>query len=252
MKVNNTLSLFNEKFQEDLDAHCSYNSAGAFRNIYRYSHRLQIQLVSESLTEELNPEKLLLDAGCWCGPYSILFSDKAKVVGIDSSTTSIRRAKSWRNKNGKHSKIDFIVADINSLPFKSESFDAVICLEVLEHLQKIALVLKELDRVAKRKAIGIISMPNSLSLYYIFQRLFQIGASKSENSHFNHNFKEIKNIISTTGFEVLFKKSSLIIPIAIPLWFHNRGVRLMRFIERKLNKTPFQNLGAHIFIKFRY
>ena len=42
-----------------------------------------------------------------------------------------------------------VFADASSLPFRSESFDAVVCLEVLEHVRSPALVLAEISRVLK-------------------------------------------------------------------------------------------------------
>lgn len=50
------------------------------------------------------------------------------------------------------------------LPFPENSFDCVLCLDVLEHLEHIHQVFDELCRVARRHVI--ISLPNPLAIVY--------------------------------------------------------------------------------------
>ena len=46
-----------------------------------------------------------------------------------------------------------LVADVSHLPFKTASFDAVICSEVVEHLPAVAPVLEELTRVSRHHVL---------------------------------------------------------------------------------------------------
>ncbi|MGF1750748.1 class I SAM-dependent methyltransferase [Vibrio cionasavignyae] len=71
--------------------------------------------------------------------------------------------------NGLHmgtwdqSKID-IVCDIISMPIENDSFDAAICIEVLEHLPNPVAAITELVRILKPGGILIITAPfNSLT-----------------------------------------------------------------------------------------
>jgi len=54
-----------------------------------------------------------------------------------------------------------VVASATSLPFEDNSFDAVLCSEVLEHLpfEKFGIALKELRRVTKR--FVVLGLPNA-------------------------------------------------------------------------------------------
>lgn len=56
------------------------------------------------------------------------------------------------------SKID-IVSDITSIPVENESFDAVMCIEVLEHVPNPIKAIKELKRVLKPGGSLIITAP---------------------------------------------------------------------------------------------
>ncbi len=59
----------------------------------------------------------------------------------------------------------WVAADLNhDLPFRSEHFDLVIMLEVIEHLADIPHALDEIARVLKPGAVAIITTPNRLNI----------------------------------------------------------------------------------------
>lgn len=100
----------------------------------------------------------LLDVGCGSG-YLIkeLKRNKIKVkysVGLDISRNAISIAKK------RFSKVYICDIDSKNLPEKNDSFDIVVCSEVLEHLYDIKSCLAELKRVVKKNGIIIISVPN--------------------------------------------------------------------------------------------
>ena len=75
-----------------------------------------------------------MDIGSADGVFTkvVLDTTGAKsIVGIDVLEKSVGWAtKHWR----KNKKMKFKVADAHKLPFKPNTFDAVVCLEVLEHV----------------------------------------------------------------------------------------------------------------------
>lgn len=56
------------------------------------------------------------------------------------------------------------------LPFKNNSFDIVFALDILEHVDNIEFLLKEILRVAKKEAI--IALPNMYYWIYRFRTMF--------------------------------------------------------------------------------
>ena len=67
---------------------------------------------------------------------------------------------------------DFIQADMEKpLPFSDESFDAVVCLEGIEHILHPESLFSELARVLKKGGILIITTPNVQSFYSRYQLL---------------------------------------------------------------------------------
>ncbi|MFQ6618019.1 MAG: class I SAM-dependent methyltransferase [Fidelibacterota bacterium] len=86
----------------------------------------------------------VLDVGCGDGVLcSIYKRDWAeRVTGIDISSSRISYARDHFDK------IDYFEGDIYSLPFKSNSFELVSCVEVLEHIEDPRKGLEELARVS--------------------------------------------------------------------------------------------------------
>ena len=56
--------------------------------------------------------------------------------------------------------VELLRADIRDLPFESESFDVVVCFEVIEHVERQADALAELKRVLRPDGTLLISSPN--------------------------------------------------------------------------------------------
>jgi SAM-dependent methyltransferase len=76
----------------------------------------------------------LLDAGCGEKPYEPLFASRvAEYVGLDTAP---------------HAHAD-LVGPIESIPAEDGSFDVVLCIQVLEHVQDPARTIRELHRVAR-------------------------------------------------------------------------------------------------------
>jgi len=97
----------------------------------------------------------ILDVGCGRGIIGALlriYRDPERVIGIDSFRPSI----DFVRKLGVYDEV--IEQDITKapIPFDDKSFDLVLCLEVIEHLEKKEglKLLDELTRVGKRVIIS--------------------------------------------------------------------------------------------------
>jgi 2-polyprenyl-3-methyl-5-hydroxy-6-metoxy-1,4-benzoquinol methylase len=96
----------------------------------------------------------VLDAGCGEGETLERLDGllSASVTGIDLNPESVEFAAK-RIPSG-----DFRVADLTALPFEDDSFDLVLCLEVLEHIPDPAPALAELSRVCRGSIV--LSVPS--------------------------------------------------------------------------------------------
>ena len=55
--------------------------------------------------------------------------------------------------------LDFNITSICNLPFKDDSFDKILCLDVLEHIENDFLACSEFSRVLKKQGTLIIHVP---------------------------------------------------------------------------------------------
>jgi len=104
----------------------------------------------------------ILDAGCGTGTPLLVLSRFARtIIGIDLSLKSVRRAKSKLRKIF-HCDVHLLGADVEYLPFKNKVFDAVVSIELLEHVSKPRKVLMEQKRVLNINGRVAASVPNML------------------------------------------------------------------------------------------
>lgn len=97
----------------------------------------------------------VLDAGSGEGFVSHhLFGQRPEVrtVGVDLDAEALERGRVL------HPEITFQSASVVDLPFEDDTFDLVLCNEVLEHLPEPDVALQELQRVSRRYLL--LSVPN--------------------------------------------------------------------------------------------
>ena len=115
----------------------------------------------------LKQDDLLLDMGCGEGRHTIgaYIEKPVNTFGFDLSYEDLQIAKGRLNDfdvSNKKEICQFGVGDINTLPFKDESYNAVICSEVLEHVDSPEDSIKELIRVLKPGGVLALSVPRFL------------------------------------------------------------------------------------------
>ena len=108
------------------------------------------------------------------GAIDLAPAPKAGAVALDISagdglSTRMLKERGWRvmatERKVAHARPDWVAADlISDLPFRSQSFDLVLMLEVIEHLPDIPHSLREIARVLKPGGTAIVTTPNRLNV----------------------------------------------------------------------------------------
>jgi ubiquinone/menaquinone biosynthesis C-methylase UbiE len=133
-------------FSERIDAGRHHPWAGAHRSRYTFAARYVAGA-------------RVLDAGCGPGYGSriLIGAGAAAVVGIDIDNATVVTAR----RRYPHPKVRFLCGSITSLPFGDGAFDAVVCLEAVEHVRDAELALREMRRVLRPEGIVLVSTPNA-------------------------------------------------------------------------------------------
>jgi ubiquinone/menaquinone biosynthesis C-methylase UbiE len=105
-------------------------------------------------------DKRVLDCGAGEGYGPALLAEQAAlVVGLDYSLEAVSYA---RDKYRSADRLRFLQGNASQLPFADDSFDALCCFQVLEHLEDGPGFLFEAHRVLKPGGELILTTPNRL------------------------------------------------------------------------------------------
>jgi SAM-dependent methyltransferase len=137
----------------------------------------------------------VLDIGCGQSPYRFLLNKhETKYFGID-----IEGAGSFGYNNP-----DVISFDGKNIPFEEEKFDAIICTEVLEHVEEFQYLINEIHRTSKQNADIIVTIPWSARYHYIPYDYFRYTPS-SLRTMFS-KFSKVEIMPRGTDFSVIGSK----------------------------------------------
>jgi len=128
----------------------------------------------------------MMDFGCGHKPYKSLFPHVEQYIGVD-----------YANQGHSHDKeqID-VFYDGHSLPFSDNYFDCAICTEVLEHVPNIDESLSLLNRVLKKDAPVILTVPfvwPEHEMPFDFRRFTEGGIVQKLKEHGFETHKVHKN-----------------------------------------------------------
>ena len=130
------------------------NTANDFsRTRYKIWHGVKTFLNS------IPTNSIILDAGCGNGKN--MMETEHKFIAYDSCYELIELAKSKVIENNKTNIINFILGDVQKLPFESDSFDAVMSIAVIHHISNEIerfTAFKEMIRVCKPKGSILITV----------------------------------------------------------------------------------------------
>jgi len=120
--------------------------------------------------------KKVLDIGCQYGVFSFYLAERgAAVTGMDISEKWVKRCKREAAARYPDKEFDFLVGDAQDLPFEDESFDVVVCTEVVEHVDFAGNVIAEIHRILTQDGILVLGTPNTASYYvWIWKTLKKI------------------------------------------------------------------------------
>ena len=162
--------------------------------------------------------EIILDVGCGRGYLlSMLKPEGRALCGLDVSPAAARAAKTIVRD------ASFLAGEAQNVPFKSDSFDYLICTELLEHLQGDGAI-REFYRVLKPGGTVLITVPNGKG-----------PEGKFWSAHIRFfSFSSIMDFLKGAGFEIVSgQKFGLYIPFV---------TRFIRILSHLLDKNlPFSS-----------
>ncbi len=158
----------------------------------------RLQFIKRSLDSIDKEESLILDVGCGNGLISHhLGALGFKIHGIDISQKAIDRA----NSLNKSTNVSFFCKSAEDLKAEGQLYDAIICSEVLEHLDNPVKLLKELHKLLKDSGVLIVTVPHGMGPREVLvtkpmQRI------KKNNKKLWNKISKIKKVMGYSGTTV--------------------------------------------------
>lgn len=159
--------------------------------------------------------KKILDIGCGDGTILSQINSEFK-VGLDIVKRNIE---------------NFIIGDGCALPFKSQTFDCVICLASLEHVPDPKGCLAEIVRVTVGGGVVIVTIPNAFA--DSVRNKYKILIKKNEAAKSTHCFitmRVVTDIMEKLGLHIITAKGFMLSPIPLS----NKYKRVENLLERIL------------------
>ncbi len=157
--------------------------------IDRYNRRIALDGIRNKLVVD---SCCYLDMGCSSG-YMLeeVKKDFPKVdmIGADYFSAGLLQC------HKRLPDIPLFQVDLANCQFNDNLFDAVTCLNVLEHIKDDVSAIKHLFRIIKRGGKLVITVPMGPELYDIYDEVHQHER--------RYKMSELKNKIKTAGFQIL-------------------------------------------------
>jgi ubiquinone/menaquinone biosynthesis C-methylase UbiE len=171
----------------------------------------------------LEKKGIVLDIGCAFGIYSDFLSCIGnRVIGLDVSKRMINEASETYNN------VNFVLSDSDEMPFKKETFDAVLLMGTCIYVKDKNKLFSEIFRIMKNGgALCIIERNKHSPWHSIFER-FRKETSVDETKNFV-SLTEVKYLLEKNGFKIEKITGDY---ISVPL-----------FSENKITRRVFWSLG---------
>jgi ubiquinone/menaquinone biosynthesis C-methylase UbiE len=132
-------------------------------NLSRKMHKMDLQKEDDYTVRRLHRiadlinDKQVLDVGCGRGLLHKIIGKNVSYFGIDFAGEFLKN-DNWLGFSSAHR----IVASADKLPLRDNSFQVIVCSEVLEHLpyDLPEKCLSEIFRILKKHGVLIVSTPN--------------------------------------------------------------------------------------------
>ena len=119
-------------------------------------------------------KETFLDIGCGLGRHTIQFAKAGfKTYAIDLSEVALENARDWANREKLN--INFDKSDMLNLPYENNTFDCILCRNVISHTDTKGMkkIIKELNRVLKKEGecyltLGSKFIAPPLTLFHFF------------------------------------------------------------------------------------
>lgn len=179
-----------------------YYQKGVEKNLFQkiwHTNKL-MYVISAIKSQNQNPQKIL-DVGCASGWFLYQLKrefEKSDAFGIDVYGKAIDYGKK------KYKSLKLKKADAHKIPHPNNSFDVIVCCEVLEHVEDPDKVIKEMKRVIKENGTIIVEIDTGnwlFKLAWFFWTSVRKGVWRDAHVH-KFDTEKLKKLFLINGLKL--------------------------------------------------
>jgi len=147
---------------------------------------------------KIDPSLIILDLGCAQGTLSFFLRQKGGFwISTDQDFENLETTKSLLKEN-------LVQIGESSLPFKSQSFDLVVSLDYLEHLENDDQCLEEINRILKKEGRLVLATPRTGKFLILHKLRSALGLKLEFYGHKREGYslKELEEKLIKTNFQI--------------------------------------------------
>lgn len=146
-----------------------------------------------------------------------------------------------RTLHGKRD-VPFLLGDATAIPVAAGSYDLVIAVRLLSHMERWPALLQEMSRIARRSVV--VDYPSKVALNALTPLLFGMKKSMEGNTRTYTSFsrRELASVLDAAGFRIEREHKQFFLPMVL----HRaaRGAAPMRFMETLCRVVGLTALGG--------
>ena len=174
-----------------------------------YTNKSQIEIVKELTSTWKNQN--LLEIGCGSGRFSVILAkSNPNMIFMDLSEAmlEITLQKAGHNHKGLN-------ASVYKIPLPSNSIDAVLSINVLNHIEDLEKALSEINRVLMDEGELVINFANLFSYYFLAGLLVNLQQKSLGRQVYSRWVKPsvFFNLMKNSGFEIVEQVGNVFVPI---------------------------------------
>ncbi len=207
-----------------------------------YTNNTQLEIV-KGLTAEWRNKKVL-EIGCGTGRFSVGLAKsnpELMLMDLTNEMLEITLQKVGRTHEG-------INASVYEIPLPSNSVEAILSINVFNHIENIESALREVNRILKDGGELVINFTNIASYFFIAALLVNFRKESIGRRVYSRWISRNKFIrmLKNNGFEITGQVGNVFVPIYLdkPLI---RDVLI--FLDKISARSIFRDLSPSIFLK---
>jgi SAM-dependent methyltransferase len=201
-----------QNIEPDQKPHLIYEGI-EYEEFWTGSSRSRLDDLEHAVVRRLHPlpGRRIIDLGCGYGRLADCYADRfEQVILFDASISLLRQAAlQWQSRARMNGKAWFVAGDINHLPFRKASFDAVLMVRVFHHLPDSQACLSEIQRILCDTGRFTFSYSNKRNLARIMAYLlrrdpinpFSLQPYNIEPTRIRHHPSFVENLLADLGFK---------------------------------------------------